>query len=102
MNIPNVIEMYPGLDVRRIDMAIGEKEFWGKGIGTEFIRMLKDFAFIDESVDVLHCFVEDYNLRSQKVFRNNDFKLVRIDELKQPQKGTKKYHFALFKSDYIY
>lgn len=101
MNLPDVIEMYPNLDVRRIDMAIGEKEYWNKGIGTEFIKTLVKFAFINEKVDVLHCFTEDYNVRSQKVWLKNGFKLVRTDDLKQPQKGTKQYHFSLSREEYM-
>lgn len=35
MNLPQVKAMYDeNLDVRRIDMCIGEKDYWGKGIGT--------------------------------------------------------------------
>lgn len=101
MNISDVISMYPGLDVRRIDMAIGEKCYWGKGIGTAFIHMLVDFAFTSENIDILHCFSEDYNIRSQKVWLKNGLKLVRTDELPQPQKGKIQYHFALTKAGYI-
>ena len=65
MNLPQVKAMYDeNLDVRRIDMCIGEKEYWGKGIGTLFVGMLVDFAFSKEKVDVLHCLCEDYNIRS--------------------------------------
>ncbi|MBR6556843.1 MAG: GNAT family N-acetyltransferase, partial [Clostridia bacterium] len=35
MNLPNISALYPeNTDVRRIDMSIGEKTYWGKGIGT--------------------------------------------------------------------
>lgn len=51
MNLPDVKAMYPEtLDVRRIDMSIGEKAYWNKGIGTQFIGMLVDFAFCGESL----------------------------------------------------
>ena len=47
MNLPDVKAMYPeALDVRRIDMCIGEKAYWNCGIGTQFIGMLVDFAFL--------------------------------------------------------
>jgi RimJ/RimL family protein N-acetyltransferase len=100
MNLPDVISMYPGLDVRRIDMAIGEKAYWGKGIGTAFVHMLVDLAFTTENVDVLHCLCEDYNIRSQRVWLKNGFKLVRADELVQPQKGKVQYHYALTREEY--
>src|SRR4030042_4138150 len=59
MNLKNVLAMYDAsVDVRRIDMAIGKKEYWNKGIGSQFIPMLIDFAFNVENVDVLHCLSE--------------------------------------------
>ena len=97
-----VAEMYKNYsDVRRIDMCIGEKEYWGKGIGTLFIKMLVDFAFHCEHVDALHCFCEDYNIRSRRVWEKNGFKLVFIEELPQPQIGKYKYHWRLTKSEYM-
>lgn len=100
MNIPEIKDQYPSMDVRRIDMAIGEKQYWGKGIGTHFVGMLVDFAFRVEGVDLLHCFAEDYNLRSQKVWLKNGFKLVRSEKLPQPQKGKMQHHFELWRAEY--
>ncbi|NPV06733.1 MAG: GNAT family N-acetyltransferase [Anaerolineae bacterium] len=100
MNLEKVSSMYPGLDVRRIDMAIGEKECWGRGIGTAFVGMLVEFAFTVENVDVLHCFAEDYNVRSQRVWLKNGFRLVKTEELPQPQKGKLQYHFALTRAEF--
>ena len=45
-------------DVRRIDMSIGEKNYWGKGIGTLFIGMLVKYAFECEHVDVYIVFAK--------------------------------------------
>lgn len=101
MNLPNVNAMYDEtVDVRRIDMAIGEKAYWGKGIGTLFIKMLIDYAFQQEKVDVLHCFCEDYNVRSKRVWEKNGFKLILTEELPQPQKGKLQYHWRLTKDEY--
>ena len=96
MNLPEVKAMYPDtMDVRRIDMAIGEKDWWGKGVGTAFVRMLADFAFNEEHVDVLHCFCEDYNHRSRRVWEKNGFTLALTEEIPQPHKGKLQYHFRL-------
>jgi RimJ/RimL family protein N-acetyltransferase len=102
MNLPNVLAMYPGgCDVRRIDMAIGEKAVWGRGIGTAFVAMLVDFAFNGEHVDVLHCFCEDYNVRSRRVWEKNGFSLILSEELPQPQKGKLQHHWRLTRREYI-
>ncbi|MEA4889017.1 MAG: GNAT family N-acetyltransferase [Clostridiaceae bacterium] len=101
MNLPHVKAMYDStLDVRRIDMAIGDKAYWNHGIGTQLIGMLVDFAFNNEHVDVLHCFCEDYNIRSRRVWEKNGFTLVLTENLPQPQKGKFQYHYRLTRQDY--
>jgi Acetyltransferases, including N-acetylases of ribosomal proteins len=100
MNLPGVKAMYdPALDVRRIDMCIGEKAYWNKGIGTIFVGMLIDFAFNVEHVDVLHCFCEDYNVRSRRMWEKHGFTLVLTEELPQPQKGKLQLHWRLTKEE---
>jgi RimJ/RimL family protein N-acetyltransferase/SAM-dependent methyltransferase len=103
MNLPEVRAMYNDtLDVRRIDMSIGEKAYWSKGIGTLFIGMLIDYAFNGENVDLLHCFCEDYNIRSRRVWEKNGFKQVLAEPLlPQPQKGKWQYHYRLTREEYI-
>jgi len=74
MNLKQVLEKYPeNIDVRRIDMMIGEKTYWNRGIGTVIIKALVDFAFECEGVDILHVIVSDYNIRSRRVFEKNGF-----------------------------
>lgn len=102
MNIPEVKAMYSEtLDVRRIDMAIGEKYYWNKGIGTLFIGMLVDFAFCDEKIDVLHCFCEDYNARSRRMWEKHGFEQVLAEPLPQPQKGKLQYHYRLTRAKFF-
>lgn len=102
MNLPEVSAMYaPSLDVRRIDMCIGEKEYWGRGIGAQLIGMLIDFAFNGELVDALHCFCEDYNIRSMRVWEKNGFARVLSEPLPQPQKGKFQFHYRLTRPEYI-
>ncbi|MDR2135181.1 MAG: GNAT family N-acetyltransferase [Treponema sp.] len=102
MNIEYVKEMYQdNMDVRRIDMAIGEKEYWNKGIGTELIKILVDFAFQTERVDILHCLCEDYNIRSKRIWEKNDFRLVLQEKLAQPQRGKFQCHYRLTKDEYF-
>ncbi len=101
MNLPNVKAMYDdSTDVRRIDMLIGEKSFWNKGIGTLFIGMLVKYAFEYDHVDVLHCFCEDYNIRSRRVWEKNGFTLILTEEIPQPHKGKLQYHLRLTKDEY--
>lgn len=98
MNLPEVRNMYPASwDVRRIDLCIGEKAYWGQGIGTAMIGMLVEFAFCREQVDVLHCFTEDYNIRSGRAFEKNGFVLIRQDPVEGSPKCKAEYHWQLKK-----
>ncbi|MFC1948386.1 GNAT family N-acetyltransferase [Chloroflexota bacterium] len=102
MNLENVLAMYDkSVDVRRIDMAIGEKAYWNMGIGSQFIPMIIDFAFNTEYVDVLHCLSEDYNIRSRMMWKKNGFTLILAEEIPQPQKGKYQYHYRLTKHAYL-
>ena len=102
MNLPKVLAMYPaGCDVRRIDMAIGEKSWWGKGIGTAFVGMLVRFAFEEQGVDILHCFCEDHNIRSKRVWEKNGFRLVLTEDIPQPHKGKLQYHWRLTRDEFF-
>jgi len=103
MNLPDVIAMYPDCtDIRRIDFAIGEKVFWNKGIGTQMLGMLVDYAFTGECVDILHCLSEDYNIASRRLWEKHGFTRI-LDEpiLPQPQKGKWQYHWRLTKEEYL-
>ena len=100
MNIPEVSALYPGFDVRRIEAEIGEKDYWGRGIGTEIIRILIDYAFNSENVDVLHCFAADYNLRSQKTLLKHGFVLCGEDEVEDSLRAKKEYHYRLTRDEF--
>jgi RimJ/RimL family protein N-acetyltransferase len=102
MNIPEVSALYPGLDVRRIEACIGEKSFWGKGIGSAVLGMLIDFAFRVEHVDVLHCFAADYNHRSQKMLLKLGFRPCGENDAGEESLRAKiEYHYRLTKQKYI-
>ena len=81
MSIETVLEKHPEYpDIRRIDTLIGEKEYWGRGIGSALVRILVDFAFLVEKTDMLYCFAGAHNVRSIKSFTKNGFKIVDQDE----------------------
>ena len=102
MNIPEVKAMYAhSLDVRRIDMSIGEKAYWNKGLGTTFIGMLVDFAFYGEGVDVLHCFCEDYNVRSCRIWEKHGFARILEEPVDNSWKGKLQYHYRLTRQEFV-
>lgn len=97
MNLPAVREKYkPGTDVRRIDMSIGRVSYWNQGIGTAMIRMLMDFAFTKTTTDVLHCICDESNIRSNRVWQKNGFRLA----WQEPGEECGN-HYALTREEYL-
>lgn len=94
MNLERVLRRHPGQDCRRIDLMIGDKAFWGRGIGTQVIRLLTDFAFERAGADrVFGCDIADYNVASLKAFQKAGY---RIDaRVEQPPESKARYCYDL-------
>jgi RimJ/RimL family protein N-acetyltransferase len=74
MNLERLLRRHPGLDLRRIDLMLGEKQLRGCGLGTEAIRLLVAYAFNQQDVDaVFACDIADYNPRSMRAFEKAGF-----------------------------
>lgn len=94
MNLERIVTHFPGKDLRRIDLAIGEKELWGKGLGTEMIRALTEFGFERERCDAIFgCGVADYNPRSRRAFERNGYAVCQ--ETPQPEGSKAKIEYDL-------
>ena len=77
MNVPEIVAEFAGRDVRRIDLAIGVPHLWGRGLGSETIRLLVNLAFEREGVDLLVCFSGGHNPRSRRAFEKAGFTIHR-------------------------
>lgn len=94
MNLERVLKHFPGKDLRRIDLAIGEKGLWGRGLGTEMIRILTQFGFEQEHCDAIFgCGVADYNPRSRCAFEKNGYRVFL--ETPQPEHTKTKIEYDL-------
>lgn len=74
LNLPEIIERFPGRDLRRIDITIGRKDLWGKGLGTDAIRTLLRFAFEQERADGVYYGVSPHNPRSRRAAEKAGFR----------------------------
>jgi aminoglycoside 6'-N-acetyltransferase len=88
MNLPVILEKYPGKDCRRIDLVIGEKGWWGKGLGTDVIRTLTRFALEQEKADMVFGLPGDYNARSMRAFEKAGY--TKVMQLPEPPGGKAK------------
>ena len=92
MNLDRILEKFPGRDVRRIDIAIGEKRLWGQGIGTEAIGLLVSFGFQQEKVDAIFgCDIADYNPRSLRAFQKVGFEIYA--KVAEPEGAKARYRY---------
>ncbi len=89
MNLPEIIERFPGKDCRRIDLSIGVQRLWGHGLGTDTIRTLVRFAFELEQADIVFGIAGDYNPRSIRAFSKAGFQ--RVFELAEPPGSRAQY-----------
>jgi RimJ/RimL family protein N-acetyltransferase len=74
MNLERILKRRPGRDCRRIDITIGEKDYWGRGIGTEAIRLLVEFGFRRAQADAIFALdIVTHNIRSLRAFQKAGF-----------------------------
>ena len=90
MNLERILQKYPRVDCRRIDLMIGDKTLWGRGIGTEVIGLLTTFG-LEQADFVFGCDIANYNVGSQKAFQKAGYQLA--DETQQPSEA--KAHYCL-------
>jgi aminoglycoside 6'-N-acetyltransferase len=98
MNLEHILKKYPGKDCRRIDLVIGEKGLWGKGLGTDVIRTLTGFVFDHEKADMVFGIPGDHNQRSQRAFEKAGYSLVMKLEEKPPSRATYSHVLAIEKA----
>lgn len=59
-------------------IVIGEKYFWGKGIGTKAWKMMVDYAFMKLNLDIVETLIFDSNKASLKVAKKLGFEKKEI------------------------
>lgn len=101
MNLPEILKDFLDLDCRRIDLAIGDKDLWGQGIGTQIIKLLTDYGFSHEKADAIFgCSIADYNIRSRRAFEKNGYILYREIINPEGSKAHSSYDLILRKDEY--
>jgi RimJ/RimL family protein N-acetyltransferase len=57
-------------------LGIGERDHWGKGLGTEATRLICEYGFFFRSLQSIKVEVNGYNRRAIRVYERLGFKLV--------------------------
>jgi len=95
MNLPHILKRHPNTDCRRIDLVIGEKQFWGRGIGTRVICLLTKFGFEREGADRVYGEVDSHNPRSKRAFEKVGYLVESVVEYPPGGKAQRGYDMVI-------
>lgn len=102
MNIARILDKYPGKDCWRIDLMIGGKALWGRGLGTDVIRTLTRFGFEEEHADMIFgCFIADYNPRSLRAFQRVGYEIDAKIEQRPGEKAQYEYDVMMCRDKWL-
>ena len=101
MNIRQISDAQPGKDCRRIDIMIGDKSYWNRGIGTAVIRCLVSFGFGQQNADMIFGLVSDHNKRSIGAFQKAGFSLIGKRKVPEGSKGKFELQMCISKTEYM-
>jgi RimJ/RimL family protein N-acetyltransferase len=76
--IGNCVLMNPDFINRNAELGIfvGDKNYWGKGIGTESIMLLLDFGFNVLNLHNIWLSFYDFNTKSKRIYEKCGFKTI--------------------------
>lgn len=63
-----LLTRFPGHDLRRIDLLLGDKTFWGHGYGPRVIRLLTQLAIAQGADGVFGVAIAQDNVRARRAF----------------------------------
>ena len=64
---------WPGRDAF-VGLGIGEREFWGRGYGTDVIKVILRYAFIEVNLERVTLTVFEYNPRAIRAYEKAGFR----------------------------
>lgn len=73
-----------------VGIAIGERDFWGKGFGTDAMRLALQYAFNELNLRRVSLALHAYNTRAQRSYEKAGFRfegLMRQDQLKEGKRS---------------
>jgi len=100
MNVDRLNRRFPGRSLKRIDLSIGVKDLWNRGIGTRVIRLLTRFGLDGCGADAIFAVgIYDFNVRSLGAFRNVGFRLFEPVPTDSPGRGGTVDHILVLERE---
>lgn len=85
MNMKYILAEFPDEILYRIDISIGKKEYWNRGIGHKAVKLLTEFGFKHQNADKIFYLVEEKNKRSIRASEKAGYKLMAIVEIENDE-----------------
>lgn len=85
-----------------ISIFIGQKDLWGRGIGSTALRLLLDYAFTVQGLERITAEVYDFNTRSQRLMERVGFQKEGILRQHTLQNGKRQdlHLYGILKSEF--
>lgn len=85
-----------------ISIVIGEKQFWGRGIGSTALRILLDYAFTVQAMEKICAEVYGINTRSQRLMERVGFQREGILRQHEFHNGSRQdtHFFGILKPEF--
>ena len=102
MNLDRILSRHPaGARLHRIDLMVGEKRLWGRGLGTRMIRLLTGFGFDTVGADAIYaCDIADYNPASRRAFEKNGYVVEQVISQRPGRKAREAVDMVLRRERY--
>jgi RimJ/RimL family protein N-acetyltransferase len=74
-----------------VGIGIGEREFWGKGYGTDMMKLCLQYAFVELCVERVSLGLHEYNARALRSYEKCGFRLegrTRQDMLREGRRSS--------------
>lgn len=69
----SLFEINPHHKIADLGIVIGDKKYWGKGVATEVVNTIKEYAFTILGIERINAEIEEENLPMKKVFEKIGF-----------------------------
>ncbi len=83
--------------IANLGIMIGDKKFWGKGIATETVDLLVEYAFCELGLNEIRLGVISENESAIKVYKKCGFEILKIDKNAIDHDGKKYDQIWMYK-----
>lgn len=93
--VGTLIEMEKCEVAYALDLFIGERQYWGMGIGTQLIEKMVDYLFKVKKADGIFIDPQTWNERAIQCYKKSGFKPIKVIEKRELHEGEYKDNLVM-------